>query len=556
VEPGQEVAYGYDVNGNVTSIIGPGIDQHLTFDSANRLVCIGMSPGGCGSNTIHYDVHGKRVVDLRSTAAYEAFVGDDFVYDTTDLNESASRIEVFAFGERVGMKAKDITTLRTSSDFALPWDRETLEWWLLLAGLGLVSYGFARGAFVLVARRPVTAGTAIVVAVTIAIPPVSWSGGGGGAVFYWELSDPLGTGMVLVDEDGARVRHKTFKPFGGEYAAVGTLQSERTFYAGHRRHDDSGLFYMQARWMDPNAGTFLSIDPLVPDAFDPQAVNAFSYARNNPVSNVDPNGMQYDCYGDCSGFNYENGRNSGPGVSVSSLLHIGDLSLHYDGGGFGFETTTESGSSSGGSSASTPVSGIETITVTAKATSASIGQFSYWNGTSTLSPSGWSHPNLTTIAIGGTSQTAGATRNLQPGNRASYGNDLGTFIDIMSLYYFARAAWSAVEVGLAWAATRLALWKLARGSIEDVISNPYILRGLNPTQLTKALGKVPGWRTETLGQGTHKGQGWLMREYTRAGHPTGRMVQWHPGGGHHGPSPYWRVNDFNTRSPIIPAGKM
>jgi len=218
-------------------------------------------------------------------------VGDDFVYDTTDLNESASRIEVFAFGERVGMKAKDITTLRTSSDFALPWDRETLEWWLLLAGLGLVSYGFARGAFVLVARRPVTAGTAIVVAVTIAIPPVSWSGGGGGAVFYWELADPLGTGMVLVDEDGARVRHKTFKPFGAEHEAVGSLQSERTWYAGHRRHDDSGLYYMQARWMDPNAGVFVSIDPLVPDAFDPQSVNAFAYARSSPISNGDPDGM-------------------------------------------------------------------------------------------------------------------------------------------------------------------------------------------------------------------------------------------------------------------------
>jgi len=36
---------------------------------------------------------------------------------------------------------------------------------------------------------------------------------------------------------------------------------------------------------------FVSIDPLVPDAFDPQAVNAFSYARNNPISNVDRNGM-------------------------------------------------------------------------------------------------------------------------------------------------------------------------------------------------------------------------------------------------------------------------
>ncbi|MFQ5473317.1 MAG: RHS repeat domain-containing protein [Dehalococcoidia bacterium] len=50
-----------------------------------------------------------------------------------------------------------------------------------------------------------------------------------------------------------------------------------------------GLYYMQARWMDPNAGIFLSIDPVVGDATDPQSVNA--YARNNPASFTDPTGM-------------------------------------------------------------------------------------------------------------------------------------------------------------------------------------------------------------------------------------------------------------------------
>jgi len=95
----------------------------------------------------------------------------------------------------------------------------------------------------------------------------------------------------LLDEDGARIRHKTFKPFGGDYASVGTLQSWNVSYAGHRRHDDTGLYFMQARWMDPNAGTFLSIDPLVPNAYDPQTVNPFAYARNNPINWIDPDGQ-------------------------------------------------------------------------------------------------------------------------------------------------------------------------------------------------------------------------------------------------------------------------
>jgi RHS repeat-associated protein len=93
-----------------------------------------------------------------------------------------------------------------------------------------------------------------------------------------------------VDEAGDRVRHTLFTPFGKKFAWYGE-PCRRKRFAGHEIHHDTGLVYMQARWMDPNAGTFLSIDSLVGDAFDPQAVNAYSYARNNPVSFTDPTGM-------------------------------------------------------------------------------------------------------------------------------------------------------------------------------------------------------------------------------------------------------------------------
>lgn len=70
------------------------------------------------------------------------------------------------------------------------------------------------------------------------------------------------------------------------------------------------------------------------------------------------------------------------------------------------------------------------------------------------------------------------------------------------------------------------------------------------------LGNTPGWRAETLGRGAHRGQGYVLREYTTRGDPTGRMIQWHPGGGHHGPDPYWRVRGGEGGiSPIIPGSK-
>jgi hypothetical protein len=78
-------------------------------------------------------------------------------------------------------------------------------------------------------------------------------------------------------------------------------------------------------------------------------------------------------------------------------------------------------------------------------------------------------------------------------------------------------------------------------SVDEVLQDPSVLAGKSPAEVEAAIGKTPGWRVETLGKGSHQGQGWVLRQYTENGDPTGRMIRWHPGGGHHGPDPYWRV---------------
>ena len=78
-------------------------------------------------------------------------------------------------------------------------------------------------------------------------------------------------------------------------------------------------------------------------------------------------------------------------------------------------------------------------------------------------------------------------------------------------------------------------------TVIDILENPMLLRGKSPAQVGSVIGETPGWRVEALRQGSQAGNGWVLREYTTAGNPTGRMLRWHPGGGHHGPDPYWRV---------------
>ena len=91
-------------------------------------------------------------------------------------------------------------------------------------------------------------------------------------------------------------------------------------------------------------------------------------------------------------------------------------------------------------------------------------------------------------------------------------------------------------------------------SSERILENPSLLKDKVPNDIRPRLKNNPNWRQERLGKGRHRGDGWVYREYTPDGHPTGRQIRYHPGGGHHGPESYWRVNDGHGSSEIIPGG--
>ncbi len=54
-----------------------------------------------------------------------------------------------------------------------------------------------------------------------------------------------------------------------------------------------GLYFYHARYYDPALGRFIQPDTIVPNPGDPQALNRYSYAANNPVRYMDPSGHRY-----------------------------------------------------------------------------------------------------------------------------------------------------------------------------------------------------------------------------------------------------------------------
>ena len=61
-------------------------------------------------------------------------------------------------------------------------------------------------------------------------------------------------------------------------------------YAGYQYDNETGLYYLIARYYHPEHGVLLSLDPDPGDADDILTQNGYTYANNNPVMLVDPDG--------------------------------------------------------------------------------------------------------------------------------------------------------------------------------------------------------------------------------------------------------------------------
>ena len=112
-----------------------------------------------------------------------------------------------------------------------------------------------------------------------------------GATQYWH-GDHLGSSSVITDSTGAKVQTVTYYPFGG----TRTNQSPSTpaidvpyKYTG-KELDSTGLYYYEARYYDPTLARFISADTIVPNPRDPQDLNRYAYAGNNPLKYTDPTG--------------------------------------------------------------------------------------------------------------------------------------------------------------------------------------------------------------------------------------------------------------------------
>src|SRR5215831_16048408 len=222
--------FAYDNNGNLAKKTTDGVTTTYVYDYGNRLIALG-SQGA--TTTYGYDAFGSRV--FQSTAT------------TTTLYP----FKWYSVASSTGTGAKYATT---------------------------TEYVFNGDSLVSTTDQQTASGVATGTAQTRFIHP-----------------DHLGSTNVVTNASGTVVQTLDYYPYGATRVStsVGGADSARKYI--NRFADQSNLDYLNARYYDSARGQFITEDPtfwaLKMNLNNPQSLNSYSYADDNPVSKTDPNGL-------------------------------------------------------------------------------------------------------------------------------------------------------------------------------------------------------------------------------------------------------------------------
>ncbi len=114
-----------------------------------------------------------------------------------------------------------------------------------------------------------------------------------GSDIYYYIKDALGSTRQLWKHGATSTTFSvtTYAPFGTPIGASGI---EKFRFAGELLSGAAGslpgLYYIGARWMDPELGRWLSLDPELGKLSAPQTMNRYVYCVDNPLKFTDPTG--------------------------------------------------------------------------------------------------------------------------------------------------------------------------------------------------------------------------------------------------------------------------
>jgi len=293
-------SYTYDENGNILSQTNADGTTSYTYDLLDRLETI-QYPGG-GSVEYTYDLRGNRITV--ETSVPPLHYGEiNYTYNVWDQLTSADNdgtVTTFEY-EPQGMRIKKTNpteTIRYTYDHN---GRVIAEADASFA----VQANYVWGPDRLLQKRDTATGDR-----------------------YYYLYNGHGDVVQIVDQEGEVVNEYEYDEWGNITNQIDEGTHNPFKYAGEIYDDETGLYYLRARYYDPSMGRFINKDSFEGQIDNPLTLNLYTYVHNNPLTNVDPtghwceatvNGDYYSHPGPCNDGVNGKERYSGSGYSDDSL---------------------------------------------------------------------------------------------------------------------------------------------------------------------------------------------------------------------------------------------
>ena len=293
--------YGYDPGGNVTAIVDPVFGtQSLRYDDLDRLISATGPYPGQATRMFGYDTIGNLTLhctlgdlgypasgpgSVRPHAVTSSSLGS-YAYDNNgNLLTAPGGFSILSGDYDFENRPKKISKGGTTTDLAY----HDL--------LGRVTKTASGTTTTYVGRWYECTGGTCRKYIFAGDQRIAFKEG---STVTYVHPDHLSSSSVLTKgADGTKDEQLTYFPFGQtrtdtDGAGNPISPGFRYKYTDQEFDDTTGLYYYKARYYDQVLGRFIQPDPIVPDVYDPQSLNLYSYVLNNPLRYTDPFGLQQD----------------------------------------------------------------------------------------------------------------------------------------------------------------------------------------------------------------------------------------------------------------------